>query len=173
MMQKYIIRLATLDDIQRINELFIQMIRYVNEQNKKRGKEFDEDLFAYGYEEGFLEKFLTSNNKFILVAELDCKVVGYISCEEKINEELSFIYLDDFCVDTNFRGLGIGTSLIESVYEYALNNNYDSLRLHVNNENLNSLRFYNHLGFNLLIKDDCRTLMQKVVEEKTLINKMY
>ena len=79
-----------------------------------------------------------------------------------------FIYLDDFCVDSNYRGLGIGTKLISYADEYASNNNFGNLRLHVENENLGSIRFYNNLGFQPLYKDDHRTLMQKPVMTKNI-----
>lgn len=162
-MQSVNIRLATLNDISRINELFIQMIKYVNEQNKKSGKEVNEELFKDGYEDGFLEKYLTSSDRFILVADVDSKVVGYLSCEEKYDDEIPFIYLDDFCVDSDFRGYGIGTSLIQSANDYALNNNFGNLKLHVENENLSSVRFYNNLDFQPVSRDEHRTLMQKQV----------
>ena len=168
-MDKLLIRLATPNDISRINELFIQMIKYVNEQNKKSGKEVDEERFKDGYDDGFLEDYLARPDKFILVAEIDSKVIGYLSCEEKNDEELPFIYLDDFCVDANFRGYGIGTSLISSADEYASNNNFGDLRLHVENENINSIRFYNNLGFSPLSKDDNRTLMQRSIIKKNVI----
>lgn len=167
-MEKFNIRLATTKDIQVINELFIQMIQYVNEQNKKSGKEVDEERFKDGYDDGFLEEYLARLDKFILVADIDSKVVGYLSCEEKNDEEIPFIYLDDFCVDSNYRGLGIGTKLISYADEYASNNNYGNLRLHVENENLGSIRFYNNLGFQPLYKDDHRTLMQKPVMTKNI-----
>lgn len=162
-MEKFTIRPATLKDISRINELFIQMIKYVNEQNKKSGKEALEENFQNGYEDGFLEEYLSRNDKFILVAEIDSQVVGYLSCEEKNNEEIPFIYLDDFCVDSNFRGYGIGTSLIQSADKYARDNNFGNLRLHVANENHNSVSFYNNLGFQPISKDEHRTLMQRPV----------
>ena len=169
-MENFNIRLATPNDIKRINELFIQMIQYVNEQNKKSGKEVNEERFKDGYDDGFLEEYLARPDKFILVAEIDSKVIGYLSCEEKNDEKLPFIYLDDFCVDANFRGYGIGTKLVESADKYASNNNFGNLRLHVENENLNSVRFYNNLGFTALEQDDHRTLMQKPVINKTNIN---
>ncbi len=162
-MENFNIRLATPNDIKRINELFIQMIQYVNEQNKKSGKEVDEERFKDGYDDGFLEEYLARPDKFILVADIDSKVVGYLSCEEKNDEEIPFIYLDDFCVDSNYRGLGIGTKLIASADEYASNNNFENLRLHVENENLNSVRFYDSHGFQPLYKDNHRTLMQRPV----------
>lgn len=170
-MQNVIIRLATKKDILRINELFIQMIQYVNEQNKKNGKEVNEDLFKNGYDDGFLDNYLASDDKFILVAEINDQVVGYLSCEEK-NKNLDdrFIYLDDFCVDNNFRGFGIGTQLIEKADEYAVDNCFGNLRLHVENENINSLRFYINLGFVPLLKDENRTFMQKEVIKKNKKN---
>jgi ribosomal protein S18 acetylase RimI-like enzyme len=168
-MENFNIRLANTDDISRINELFIQMIKYVNEQNKKSGKKVDEERFKDGYDEGFLEDYLARPDKFILVADIDSEVVGYLSCEEHYEDETSYIYLDDFCVDYNYRGLGIGTSLISSADEYASNNNFGDLRLHVENENINSIRFYNNLGFLPLSKDDNRTLMQRIIIKKNLI----
>ena len=171
-MKKYIIRNATINDITRINELFIQMIQYVNEQNKKAGKIVDEERFKNGYEEGFLENYLSKSDKFILVSEIDSHIVGYLSCEEHKDETGKYIYLDDFCVDERFRGYGIGTKLLTNAYEYAQNNNYDNLRLHVEKENHKSINFYNNLDFKPVSNDNNRFLMQKeVIKENIYSNK--
>lgn len=165
-MENVKIRLATINDISRINELFIQMIKYVNEQNRKNGILVDEEVFKDGYEDGFLASFIVSEDNFILVAELNNSVVGYLSCEEKDKySEESFIYLDDFCVDDNYRGFGIGTKLVKAVDTYALENQINHLKLHVDNKNERSKRFYNNLGFKSLIIDSNRTLMKKQIEK--------
>lgn len=162
-MQKFSIRLATQNDIQRINELFIQMIQYVNEQNKKSGKDVDEEKFKNGYDDGFLEDYLARPDKFILVADIDSKVVGFLSCEEHFEDEVPYMYLDDFCVDSNFRGYGIGTSLISMADTFASEKDFGNIKLHVDNENISSVKFYNNLGFKPLSTDNHRTLMQKSV----------
>ena len=168
-MQNVNIRYATANDIPRINELFIQMIRYVNEQDRNSSKEVNGEPFVDGYEDGFLEKFLISSDKFILVAEKDNQVIGYLSCEEKNKiQEDSFIYLDDFCVDGSYRGYGIGTRLVQTAEEYSQKNNFGHLRLHVESGNSNSIRFYSNLGFVPVSEDEKRIFMQKEVAKKNI-----
>ena len=135
-MNKINIRLATLFDKNAINELFIQMIKFVNNQNKKQGVIVDEELFKNGYEEGYLDEFFASSNKCIVVAELDSKVIGYLSIIYYTNENNSYLYLDDFCVDSNYRNRGIGTKLIEWIINYAKENDFDNLKLHVDANNI-------------------------------------
>ena len=146
-MNKINIRLATIFDKNAINELFIQMIKFVNNQNKKQGVIVNEELFKNGYEEGYLDEFFTNSNKYIVVADLDSKVIGYLSIICYTNENNSYLYLDDFCVDSNYRGKGIGTKLIEWIISYAKENGIGILKLHVDENNITALSFYNKLGF--------------------------
>ena len=169
-MSDVIIRYAKKEEIPRINELFIQMLNYVNEQNKKQGIQVDETTFQNGYDEGYLDEFFVDANRFICVAELDGIVVGYLSCVGYQTEDsTSYLYLDDFCVDSNYRGKGIGSKLVESASTFACNIGLNNLKLHVDANNSGALRFYTNLGFSLIKSENGRLEMQKEILEKKYI----
>lgn len=159
------IRIATANDFERINQLFIQMIQYVNEENKKAGLEVDEEVFKNGYEEGYLENFINNPERYIYVYENDNgDVLGYISCVKCNNNDLTFTYLDDFCVDLNCRGNGIGKMLLSEVFSGL--DDSELIRLHVESNNSKALDFYKRIGFQVIEENNNRILMQKVNQKK-------
>ena len=165
-MNKINIRLATPFDKTTINELFIQMIKFVNNQNKKQEIVVDEELFKNGYEEGYLDEFFIDSNKSIIVADLDSKVIGYLAFISYHIENTSYLYLDDFCVDSNYRNRGIGTKLVEWIINYAKENDFDNLKLHVDENNIKALSFYNKSGFIPINLNKGRIEMNKKVLNK-------
>lgn len=131
------IRLANMHDQNKINELFSQMVEFINEKNNTN--------LNNEYEEGYLDKFFNDSTNFIVVAEINNVVVGYLSCEGYPSD--SCLYLDDFCVDKNYRQMKIGTKLIEYATNFAKQNNYNKLKLHVDTNNDVAKKFYNKFNF--------------------------
>ena len=82
-----IYRKATKKDAKTIESLFTQMLFtiYKNPAIKQ-------------YEKGYLDRFFTALKDCIFVAELNNVVVGYISINV-FNDNLRYLYIDDFCVD--------------------------------------------------------------------------
>ena len=168
-MSDIIIRYAKKEEIPRINELFIQMVKHVNEQNKKLGVEIDETAFQNGYDDGYLDEFFINSNRFICVADLDGLVIGYLSCVGYPTEDnTSYLYLDDFCVDSNYRGNGIGSRLVDSASTFAQDIGLSNLKLHVDANNSGALKFYTNLGFSPINSENGRIEMQKEILEKKL-----
>lgn len=159
-----VIRKAKKEEIPRINELFIQMVKHVNDKNKALGIEVDETLFQNGYDEGYLDKFFIDDQKVICVADLEGEVIGYISCEGyKTDAETSYLYLDDFCVDAKYRGNGIGSKLVEDSSIIASDMGLINLKLHVDENNNDAIKFYANLGFESINSENGRIEMQKPV----------
>jgi ribosomal protein S18 acetylase RimI-like enzyme len=57
------------------------------------------------------------------------------------------LYIQNICVDEDYRGMGIGSSLIEYFFQYAQNNNYSSVFLDVGIKNESAKRLYEKKGF--------------------------
>ncbi len=95
--------------------------------------------------EGLIEE------KNIFVAKIETKIVGYVtfSIVEKANSIMRFrkqLSIDAMCVDKNYRGKGIGTSLLEFIEEYAKEENCTDIYLTVNEENRNAIKTYEKFG---------------------------
>ncbi len=56
------------------------------------------------------------------------------------------VYLEDLVVSQNYRRLGIGEQLIESVFQFARDENANQVRWHVLDWNEPAIRFYEKLG---------------------------
>ena len=59
----------------------------------------------------------------------------------------SELLMDGICVDKNMRGQGVGSLLLEGVYEFAKKNNYKTIRLDVVDTNPKARKLYEKIGF--------------------------
>ena len=98
-----IYRKATVKDVKEIEFLFTQMLFTIYKKPEIKG-----------YEKGYLDRFFSGLKDCIFVAELNGSVIGYISINAN-NDTKQYLYIDDFCVDKDFRNKGIGTKLINMV----------------------------------------------------------
>ena len=79
------------------------------------------------------------------------EVVGYTFFEIHIptSDQLvhnKTLYIDDLCIDENYRGNGIGTKLYENTLKYAKEIGCYNLTLNVWYDNKNALNFYKKIG---------------------------
>lgn len=58
-------------------------------------------------------------------------------------------YVDTICVDKDYRGLGIGTQLLQFAEEIACSKGYTKLSLNVEMEKENARHLYERLGYNI------------------------
>lgn len=153
------IRRATVKDTDAINALLRQVLEV---HHKGRPDIFKSDTKKYTDEE--LEKIISDDSKPIFVA-LDGDIVkGYAFCvfQQYINNniltDIKTLYIDDLCVDKNFRGQHIGKQLYEYVIDFAKKNGCYNVTLNVWSCNENALRFY----------EKCGLVPQKIGMEKIL-----
>lgn len=57
------------------------------------------------------------------------------------------LLMDGICVDKNMRGQGVGSLLLESVFDFAKQNNYKTIRLDVVDTNPRARKLYERMGF--------------------------
>lgn len=142
------LRKAETKDKSKIENLFKLMLQSVYETAD-----------VQGYESGYLDKFFKNDGSWICVAEVEDRIVGYLSMEAYSD----YLYLDDFCVDKEHRNLGIGTAFLKTAQNYAVEKNIPQIRLHVEKSNLNALKLYQRQEYKIINEDDTRYLMMKIL----------
>ena len=113
------------------------------------------DIFrdqAQKYSASQVLALLNSSLTPVFVAVEDEKVLGYCFCKVKIYKDESVVkdhtelFIDDLCVDENFRGRHIGTDLYNEVIRYAKNRRCNFVTLNVWSFNEKAMKFYESLG---------------------------
>ena len=140
------IRKATTEDIQDICKLLEQVLAVHHAGRpdlfRERGKKYDEKD---------LQKMLAGQDRPVFVYDDSGYVAGYIMCQElhecsAVLLPIKTLYVDDLCVDKDARGRGIGRKLFDYVKNYARENGFYNVTLHVWNSNPDAMRFYESLG---------------------------
>lgn len=85
------------------------------------------------------------NGTIYYIAYNKKKPCGY--CAIKINDG---IFLSKFYVKRSYRGIGLGKSMLNAIYQYALDSKTNRLWLTCNKFNSKSLDIYKKLGFSII-----------------------
>ena len=155
------IRKATHNDIPRILELLSQ-VNDVHAEGRP-------DFFIKGkrkYNEEDLLKIINDDTTPVFVCEENDDIKGYAFC---VIQDLSkcdnlrpdkSLYIDDICVDENYRRHGVGKKLYEHVVQFAKEEKCFNITLNVWAKNPGAQAFYESMGMTV----------QKVCMEKILID---
>lgn len=155
------IRKATHNDIPRILELLSQ-VNDVHAEGRP-------DFFIKGkrkYNEEDLLKIINDDTTPVFVCEENDDIKGYAFC---VIQDLSqcdnlrpdkSLYIDDICVDENYRRHGVGKKLYEHVLQFAKEEKCFNITLNVWAKNPGAQAFYESMGMTV----------QKVCMEKILID---
>jgi len=143
-----VIRLATREDLPRVNELRRQ-VNELHAQGKpewfKQG--FGEDLQAYLY------TLFESDDHDVLVAESDGVIVGFACLKYVERPETPyrlasrFLEIEEIGVDENCRRTGAGRALVEHIRTIAKEKGFPRIDLNMWEFNENALKFYETIGF--------------------------
>ena len=147
------IRRAEERDIPRLLEL----LKQVNQVHF----ELRPDLFKKEtkYNANDLERLLKNEDHVIFVYD-DEGVQGYLFSEIKdytknqLLQPIKTLYIDDLCVDEQSRGNHVGKKLLEHAKEYAKENHFHNITLHVWEGNDSAYEFYKRNG----MKEQSRTM---------------
>lgn len=132
----YTVRKAAPDDFPFISALFSEMLNAIHGTDKARG-----------YMPGALDPFFTGSGSHILVAEVDKKIIAFLSIEEHREGDVDFIYLDDFSVTGQYRGRGVGTHLLKLSEAHARAQGFPYIVLHAELTNTRAIHLYERHGF--------------------------
>ena len=153
------IRKATHNDIPRILELLSQ-VTDVHAEGRP-------DFFIKGkrkYNEEDLLKIINDDTTPVFVCEENDDIKGYAFC---VIQDLSqcdnlrpdkSLYIDDICVDENYRRHGVGKKLYEHVLQFAKEEKCFNITLNVWAKNPGAQAFYESMGMTV----------QKVCMEKVI-----
>lgn len=139
------IRKANMNDlinIQNLNNSLFDLEYNNYDSTLKLGWPFEKDG-----EEYFIDRI---KNNLVFVAEIDEKIVGYLA--GSVLEEISytietFAELDNMCIDTNYRGYGIGSKLIDEFKKYCKNLGIENIKVTAYAQNKQAINFYMKNGF--------------------------
>lgn len=155
-----IIRRADRHDIKSINNLLSQVLMV---HHNGRPDIFKADTKKYTDDE--LCEILSDNQKPVFVYCDDEGIIrGYAFCvfiEKKDNNiltDIKTLYIDDLCVDENYRGHSIGKALYDFVLSFAKSQGCYNLTLNVWSCNESAMKFY----------EKCGLVPQKIGMEKIL-----
>lgn len=138
-------------DINRINELFVEMLRTIYNTNQ-----------VNGYSDGDLDRFFDGRDEWISIAMDGDKIIAFLSIEVH-HEDKEYIYLDDLSVTKQYRNNGIGTELISNAEAYAKEINISTICFHVEKSNVAAFRLYERLGYEIYEDQGSRYLMIKKI----------
>jgi GNAT superfamily N-acetyltransferase len=145
------IRFAQEKDIERINELLVQIGGI---HHKARPDIFNPATPKFNRDE--LLGILDSANKFIFVAVDDNDVVqGHLFCHIRESDgqgvvaKIKTMWIEDLCVDENIRSKGIGSQLFDVVEKFAKEQQCDSITLNVWQFNEGAKVFYEKKGMSI------------------------
>ena len=142
------VRRAEKKDIERLLKLLVQvdMVHHNGRPDLFRGP-------ATKYNEEQLEMIVADDKTpvFVCVTE-DDYVLGHAFCihRQVINDsvltDVKTLYIDDICVDDEYRRQGVGKMLYDHVIEFAQNKGYYNVTLNVWACNQGAMDFYQSLG---------------------------
>ena len=141
------IRRAKNTDIDRLNELLYQ-VQNLHAQGRP-------DIFKLGakkYTTEELSAIIADDMTPIFVYEEQGVLMGYAFCIYQITEEngqlhhRKVLYIDDLCVDEQYRRRHIGKKLYDYVLDTARENGCDSVTLNVWSVNPSAEQFYRKMG---------------------------
>lgn len=140
------IRLADLDDLTRVKELYRILFKAMEDLQAYYLKDADQD-------EEFIRRIIEGENSDILLVEENGFVCGFLLIEIQDTPNYNcivshrFAYIMDLVVDPNFRGEGKARALIESAKTWARDRKADYLELNVLKENEKAINLYENVGF--------------------------
>ena len=140
-----VVREATTDDINGINELFYELdtdaINMQPEHFKRGVRSFE-----------YLSRLINDDKSAFLLAVIAGEIVGFSLIFEKQTPDITLLvpckyaYIQDFVVKGSFRNKGIGTRLMDESKQWASKRDLDYLRLSVLPDNMDAQRFYKRHG---------------------------
>lgn len=147
-----------------IGAISVLLRQVLNIHNQIRPDIFKKDTKKYTRKE--LDKIIFENKSPIFICVDGDKILGYCFCIiEKVKnsnflQDNKTLYIDDLCVDENYRGKGIGKALYNHVLEYAKSNDCFNVTLGVWTGNESAKGFYESLGFK-----PQKTYMELIIKE--------
>ena len=146
-----VIRNLELEDFDDVNNLFMQLHNAEMEQRPDLFRKIEKPNTPKAWD---FEASLSDNNKLMLGAEVNDKIVGFAIVQirqstYKVQAPRTYAYFENIVVDTNYRHRGIGTAVYQEGVKRAKEQGATSAELKVWNFNAGALKFYQSLGMSV------------------------
>ncbi len=136
-----LIRRALEDDVSSLNALFNMLI--VDE------KKYDDNVDETFVVDCFYENFLVEDDKVLLVALDDKRIIGYLY--GYVLDDATYLQkvgvLDAIYVLSSYRGMHVGSSLLKSFKDWLFNLNINLVQVSVFKDNFEALGLYEKNDF--------------------------
>lgn len=131
-----IIRKAVKEDTKTIDYLLTLLIK----DEKKYDDNIDENFIV----QHFYENYIDDPNKYIIVAEEENKIIGYLYGYQKNDETLhnKIAVLDALYIEEIYRKKGVASSLISSFKTWCLESGIQEVEVNVLSQNLKAKNLY-------------------------------
>jgi ribosomal protein S18 acetylase RimI-like enzyme len=149
---KAVIRVAIAKDVVTISKLWLKFMEY----NTKFDRSFEVKHKIAGRFARELKQRLIDPNYHLVVAEVDSEIVGY--CLSYISKKPYFFklgrfgFIGDLFVLEKYRQHGIGTLLVENTHSFFRRKKVKRVELLVANKNVDTIRFWERLGYTRLLQ---------------------
>ena len=102
-------------------------------------KVFEKKIYVDG-----IQTLATKSDALVLVAKIDNKIVGHASVNICLDlfTNTKYLYLNYFCVDSDYRGLGIADKLIDELEKYANENDISYMKFTSSSKRVAAHKFY-------------------------------
>lgn len=135
------IRRATLEDVKTIQNLSQELF-----EHDARWDSFFNMSWSHGQDgEKFFRKVLTAKNRVCFIAEIDGVVVGYLNASVLPIHSwrpIKRTEITNLFVKENFRGMNIGTKLVESFIKWSKEKGIKRAVVVANANNAKAISFY-------------------------------
>jgi (aminoalkyl)phosphonate N-acetyltransferase len=113
---------------------------------KLENEELNFEIFASIFNEN-----IANPNNLYLVAENENEGVGFISfhTQNLLHHNGRVGEIQEFFINKNHRGKGVGRQLIEKIMQYAEEHNLKSIEVTTNKRRVENVMIYENLGFTL------------------------
>ena len=144
-MYKINIRIATLKDltsIQKLNDSLFDLECNNFDDTLRREWAFEKDGKEY------FEYMI--KNEIVFVAQVEEKIVGYLAgsiCKKLSYIKETFAELDNMYIEDKYRGLSIGSLLINEFKKYSKEKNIQNIKVTASSKNIKAIKFYMKNGF--------------------------
>lgn len=101
---------------------------------------------------------LVQNAEFCVARDEENKIIGVVAfyCNQPPNA-----YISHACIDSSHRGKKLIVKMLNCVQQYAINKDFDSIKVEVVNDNFPAIRAYENFGFSFISNGFLKSMMHK------------
>jgi PhnO protein len=113
--------------------------------------ELENGILDFGVFAKIFNENISNRNNMYLLAENENEGVGFISFHtQNLLHHCGLVgEIQEFFINKNYRGKGIGRQLIQKILDYADQNNLKSIEVTTNRRRVENVLIYENLGFGL------------------------